>query len=66
AERYDVEGEVRGPVLRNRLFYYLSGRHVVRDGRALNHLTEVEGRYVPFREERTEDKLFGKLTWTPT
>ncbi len=65
AERYDVEGEVRGPVLRDRLFYYLSGRHVVRDGRALNHLGDIEGRYTPYLEERTEDKLFGKLTWTP-
>jgi hypothetical protein len=65
AARYDVEGEVRGPIVRDRLFYYLSGRRVLQDRRALNHLTVVEGRHSPVLEERTETKAFGKLTWMP-
>jgi len=65
AARYDVEGEVRGPILGDRLFYYLSGRHVRQDRFALNHLTLVEGRRSPALEERAESKVFGKLTWTP-
>jgi hypothetical protein len=65
AARYDVEGEVRGPILRDRLFYYLSGRRVQQDRRALNHLPMLESRHSPVLEERTETKTFGKLTWTP-
>jgi len=65
ADRVDVEGEVRGPLLRDRLFYYVSAKRVRQNSRALNHLTQADGRYVPFDEGRTEDKLFGKLTWNP-
>gem|GEM_PF-2548055 len=65
AARYDVEGEVRGPIVRDRLFYYLSGRRVLQDRRALNHLTMLEGRHSPVLEERAETKTFGKLTWIP-
>jgi len=65
AARYDVEGEVRGPIVRDHLFYYLSGRRVLQDRRALNHLTMLEGRYSPVLEERAETKTFGKLTWIP-
>lgn len=64
--RYDVEGEVRGPLLRDRLFYYLSAKRAGQDRKALNHLRQVDDRYAPFFEERVEDKLFGKLTWTPS
>ncbi|MFC1660202.1 carboxypeptidase regulatory-like domain-containing protein [Gemmatimonadota bacterium] len=63
--RYDVEGEVRGPLIQDRLFYYLSGKRVGQDRHALNHLPHVDGQFAPFFEERTEDKLFGKLTWNP-
>ncbi|MFC1574876.1 carboxypeptidase regulatory-like domain-containing protein [Gemmatimonadota bacterium] len=65
AGRTDLEGEVRGPLIRDELFYYLSGKYVGQDLQALNHLTQVEGTHAPFFEERTETKLFGKMTWTP-
>jgi hypothetical protein len=64
--RVDVEGEARGPLVRDRLFYYVSGKRVAAHSRALNHLRQVEGGHTPFDEERTESKLFGKLTWTPS
>jgi hypothetical protein len=65
--RFDVEGEVRGPVVRNRLFYYLAGQHIRRDEQMVNHL---HGRrtsfFHPDRIEWTEWKAFGKLLWQPT
>lgn len=64
-DRVDLEGEVRGPVIRDRLFYYLSAKRVSQDSRALNHLSQTDGKHTPIQEERTESKLFGKLTWTP-
>ena len=65
ATRYDVEGEVQGAVVRDRLFYYLGATLVEEDSRALNHMGGVEGRYSPFMEERRETRAFGKLTWRP-
>lgn len=65
AGRADVEAEARGALVRDRLFYYVSGERVEENRRALNHLRQVDGRYAPMREGRTESKAFGKLTWTP-
>jgi hypothetical protein len=63
--RQDLEGEVRGPLVRDRLFYYLSGKYVNQNRKALNHLVQVDQTHAPMAEERGEEKLFGKLTWTP-
>ncbi|HSG47869.1 MAG TPA: TonB-dependent receptor [Longimicrobiales bacterium] len=65
AGRVDLEAEVRGPLIRDRLFYYLAGEYVAQDLQALNHLRWVEGRLAPMEEGDAETKLFGKLTWTP-
>lgn len=63
--RVDLEGEVRGPVVRARLFYYVGGSWSDWSARYLNHLEDRDGRYAPVLESRVEGKLFGKLTWTP-
>ncbi len=65
ADRVDVEGEVRGPIVRDELFYYVSAKRVQQSSQALNHLAGVDGRYAPFQEGLAESKLFGKLTWDP-
>jgi hypothetical protein len=65
AQRVDLEAEVRGPVLRDQLFYYLSAKRVQQNSQALNHVRSLEDRYAPFQEERAENQLFGKLTWSP-
>jgi hypothetical protein len=65
AGRADVEGEIRGPIVRNTLYYFLSGKYVSQDRQALNHLERVDGHYAPLQEGRSERKLFGKLTFTP-
>lgn len=61
--RNALEGEVRGPVVKDRLFYFLSGERIARESRVLNHLDPTRSRYGPMNEERVEQKLFGKLTW---
>ncbi|MCG6955888.1 MAG: carboxypeptidase regulatory-like domain-containing protein [Gemmatimonadetes bacterium] len=63
--RRELEGEAQGSLVRDRLFYYVSAKDIRQELRALNHLTEIAGTYAPRQEKRTEDKLFGKLTWTP-
>lgn len=60
--RYDVEGDVRGAVIRDRLFYYLGGTYTDRSARFLNHV-DFNGRFLPVLENRTEEKAFGKITW---
>ncbi|MGH7475923.1 MAG: TonB-dependent receptor [Longimicrobiales bacterium] len=66
AARYDAEAEVRGPVFRDRLFYYLAGQFIRRDARAQNHLPGEEAPFLATLEEHQETKFFSKLTWTPT
>jgi len=63
--RVDVEGEARGPLIRNELFYFVSGKFVSQNRQALNHLRGVEGQYAPILQEGSEQKVFGKLTWNP-
>jgi hypothetical protein len=63
--RQDVEGEVRGSLIRNHLFYYLSGQLIRQDDRFINHLQGVTERYSPVLSENLETKLFGKVTFTP-
>ncbi len=64
ATRYDVEGQIHGPIVQDRLFYFLSGQWIGRTSRVLNHLRVVDDRYAPMQEGWTENKLFGKLTWS--
>jgi Carboxypeptidase regulatory-like domain len=63
--REDLEGEVRGPILRDRLFYYLSAKGVRQRSHALNHLRLFTDEYAPAVEDRKEAQLFAKVTWTP-
>jgi hypothetical protein len=64
AGRREVEGELRGPLVRDRLFYYVAGQLVQRELRVLDHMTNVPtGRFLPTLGEHDERKLFGKLTW---
>jgi hypothetical protein len=63
--RYDVEGEVQGALVRDKLFYYASAQRIAQDRQALNHLRQYEDQYTPVQEGLIEEKLFGKLTWNP-
>ena len=67
--RREVEGELRGPIVRDRLFYYLSGQVVQRDLRSLNHLVRTGFQpgpatgFLPTLGRHDERKMIGKLTW---
>jgi len=65
-DRSDVEGEVRGPLVQDRLYYYLSGQRTRQTERTLNHLEWVEGRFLPFFQEESGYKAYGKINWTPS
>lgn len=67
--RRELEAELRGPLARDRLFYYLSGQFVQSDLRVLDHLRSDEtlsGRFLPTLGRHDERKLFGKLSWQAT
>ena len=64
AGRREVAGEVLGPLLRDRLFYFLAGQHVQRDVRAPNLATPALD-YQPIQEGHRDDRTLGKLTWLP-
>jgi Carboxypeptidase regulatory-like domain len=64
--RYDLEGEVRGPIRRDRLFYYAAGQVVSRTDRVVNHLRTRDGFFAPDPVESLEARAFGKLSWLPT
>jgi hypothetical protein len=63
--RYDVEAELRGPLVRDRLFYYVAGQLVRRTDRVVNHLRTREGFYAPDGVVALEPRAFGKLSWHP-
>jgi hypothetical protein len=64
--RYDLEGELRGPIWRDKAFYYVAGQFIRRDEQVVNHLRNRDGFYAPYLIDWTEQKYFGKLTVTPT
>lgn len=64
--RYDLEAEARGPIVRDRLHYYVAGQWVERADRAVNHLRTREGFFAPGTIDRREQKAFAKLSWQPT
>ncbi len=63
-QRYDLSGDVGGPIVRDRLFYFLAGDLIRRDARALNHFL-TGGKWIGQPEAERQTKLFGKLTWKP-
>jgi hypothetical protein len=64
--RMDLEGELRGPIWRDRIFYYVAGQLIRRDEQVVNHLRNRDSFYAPDLIDWTEQKFFGKLTVTPT
>ncbi len=64
AQRYDLSGDIGGPIVRDRLFYFLAGDLIRRDARAQNHFL-TGGKYIAQPEAERQTKLFGKLTWKP-
>ncbi len=64
AGRKEWAGEFSGPIVRDRLFYFVAGQYVNTQERALDLLDG--GHYSPVREIAAASSVFGKLTWTPS
>jgi len=65
AHRAEFDGQLRGPILRDRLHFALFGQLVDRGARVLNRVRQVSGDFAPESPAERELKLLGKLTWQP-
>ncbi len=65
AGRREVTGEVLGPVVRDRLFFFVAGQSVQRDVRAPNLGTLTAGDFQSTRENHHDARGLAKLTWLP-
>ncbi len=66
AARWDADGYVRGPLVKDRLFYALFGELVTRDLRVLNNVRQIAGAYAPISPAETDRKFLAKLSWQPS
>lgn len=72
AGRREASGEIGGPLIKDRLFYFVAGQFVARELRVPDLTTNNFGSALDysagFREPQTEQRDlrgFGKLTWRP-
>jgi len=65
AHRLEVEGQLTGPLLRNRAHYAAFAQYLDRGTRVLNRLREIPGEIAPVAPADAELKLLGKLDWQP-
>lgn len=63
SHRAELDGQLRGPVVRDRLFFAAFGQLVDRGARVLNRVRQVPGDLSPQGPWERELKLLGKLTW---
>lgn len=63
--RQEVNAEVRGPLVRDRLYYYLSGQESFAAQRFVDFRQTTRNRvaWLPTTIDRHEQKYYGKLTW---
>ncbi len=63
--RVEVNGEIRGPIIRDKLYFYLSGQEA-RSGNRVVDFREAQSSdvsFLPVLSTRREQKYYGKLTW---
>jgi hypothetical protein len=65
AGRTELSGEARGPIVRDRLFYFLAAEFIKRDVRAPDLTTTAEGDFQPQQERHRDARGIAKLTWLP-
>jgi hypothetical protein len=63
SHRVELDGQLRGPIVRDRLHFALFADLVDRGQRVLNHVRQVSGEFAPIPPAEQERKLLGKLTW---
>lgn len=66
--RREVSADFGGPILRDKLYFYLSASQLRRDTRIVDRATSTGDRldYLPLLNEREDQKGLGKLTWQAT
>ena len=65
AGRRELSGEVRGPVLRDRLLYFAGAQYVSRDVRSPDLTTPAAHDFQPTQEEHRDVRGMAKVTWLP-
>jgi hypothetical protein len=68
-QRWELNADVSGPIIEDSLYYFFSVAQIDTDYRVVDFpKTQVEQNiaFLPTMEERSEQKLFGKLTWQAT
>jgi hypothetical protein len=64
--RAELEGETSGPLIRDRLYFFVGGHALHERRRAQGHLLPGSfGEILPLTESRREFRGMGKLTWEP-
>jgi hypothetical protein len=63
--RYELDGQLRGPLVRDRLHFALFGQLIGRDQRVQNQVPQRPAGLVEPAPDFTERKLLGKLRWRP-
>ncbi|HEV8612764.1 MAG TPA: TonB-dependent receptor, partial [Gemmatimonadales bacterium] len=66
SHRAEFDGQLRGPILRNRLHFAAFGQLVDRGTRVVNRVRQVPGDFSPQDPAERELKLLGKLSWQPS
>ena len=67
-QRWELNASVSGPFVKDKLYYFFSAQQVSTDTRVVDREASSPGdiEFFDTLEERTEQKLFGKITWQAT
>ncbi|HUR92135.1 MAG TPA: carboxypeptidase regulatory-like domain-containing protein [Gemmatimonadaceae bacterium] len=63
--RREVSGELRGPLLRDRIFYFITGQAINRDVRIPNLVTPQDGDFRAEQQQFTDARGLAKLSFLP-
>jgi len=66
SHRAEVDAQLRGPIVRDKLYFAVFGQVVDRGLRVLNKVRQVPGEFSPAEPGERERKFLAKLTWQPT
>lgn len=65
ASRWEVDGQVRGPLLRDRLHFALFGHLIRQEERVLDQLSGTAITFVPAPPSSSDGRWLAKLSWKP-
>ena len=65
SHRREVDGQIRGPLVRDKLHFALFGQVIDDEERVLNRLPGSAGEFVPVSPSSRDARWLGKLSWKP-